>query len=356
MSQHFCKLYGTSAQITTDYTPYTKYLNMLLSNVAIGSSGTNDVQIDVSAQWHQEWWGKNKLPIYSNELNAQVGSRFFMNKGRVRWYKKLGSRRLLMDMRFDEEKKFLSVSSLFQKKEPRDSLRYKFTGKCEESAFFELTYYLVYFPLFWYLEAYKNVHPLHASAVQLGDRSFVFAGFEGVGKTTLALALVEYAKAKLLSDNLVLYGNNAITACPEALRIYRKSKLRLAQSQIKLINHFHADKDFYAIQSQETNPLPLGAIFIPRFSSDSGLKPISPQECTDTLLNINEMTGEMQHYSDFFSAASIMLPKEGLRETRRRDLLKILENTNCYFLDIDKSQSLKGQLENVVELCAKVRV
>ena len=68
-----------------------------------------------------------------------------------------------------------------------------------------LLYYLVYFPLFWWLERTRGWHLLHGAAVELEGRGLIVAGLPGGGKSTLMLALLAQEGARLLSDNLLFY-------------------------------------------------------------------------------------------------------------------------------------------------------
>jgi hypothetical protein len=50
--------------------------------------------------------------------------------------------------------------------------------------FTRLLYFLVYYPLFWWLEHQRDTHPLHAAAVETPMGGILLAGPSGVGKST----------------------------------------------------------------------------------------------------------------------------------------------------------------------------
>src|SRR5213076_3479277 len=77
-----------------------------------------------------------------------------------------------------------------------------------------LTYYAVYYPVWWQLEARGAAHPLHAAGVALDGCGLLLAGLPGSGKSTLATALAADG-LELLSDNLVLHDGGQIFGCFE---------------------------------------------------------------------------------------------------------------------------------------------
>ncbi|MCM8774254.1 MAG: hypothetical protein NC820_05930 [Candidatus Omnitrophica bacterium] len=79
--------------------------------------------------------------------------------------------------------------------------------------FFEITYPLVYYPIFWYLEYFKDTHCLHASAIKIGEKGIVICGLEGMGKTTLSLELSQELNGQFISDNLIFYDKTNIYSC-----------------------------------------------------------------------------------------------------------------------------------------------
>src|SRR5439155_936388 len=62
-----------------------------------------------------------------------------------------------------------------------------------------LTYYAVYYPVWWQLESRGAGHPLHAAGVAIGGRALVLAGLPGAGKSTLATSLLAVPGADVLA-------------------------------------------------------------------------------------------------------------------------------------------------------------
>ena len=92
-----------------------------------------------------------------------------------------------------------------------------------------LTYYAVYYPVWWHLESRAAGHPLHAAGVAIDGRALVLAGLPGAGKSTLAASLLTVPGAELLADNVVLHDGRQIYGCFEPVLLDEQTRAWLPQ-------------------------------------------------------------------------------------------------------------------------------
>jgi hypothetical protein len=328
-------LLGVQFQIQTDYPPYARYLKLHFG--ALLEVKNTAADISVNASWNKE--------TVSNHFAGydKVGGSIYQSKESLIWLKKLGSRRLELHLQLNQNQKKLTVNGIYHKKSPKDDLKYLF-GKNEQSLFFDLTYYYIYFPLFWYLEAFSGIHPLHASSLFINGKCIVLSGLEGIGKTTLALGLLSKPEAQLMSDNLIGYDAQGVRGCPEPIRLHEDGRKLVSHIAMTPMNDFKADKGFYQLETIITQSAQPVLVILPRFSEQTSLESITASRCADVLLNTNELTGELGKYDEFFSLLNLIDPIAGLREKRRKDLETLLSSADCYFLKMNRKDLLEQTL------------
>jgi len=88
----------------------------------------------------------------------------------------------------------------------------RFDKRNREIQFIVFTYYLIYYPLFYYLERYRNLFILHASAIEQENKGVILAGLGGIGKSTFCLGSLLLRDCNYSSDSLIFYNSQSIYA------------------------------------------------------------------------------------------------------------------------------------------------
>jgi hypothetical protein len=128
-------------------------------------------EINVKFLWFNDLDELNRsLPSYRISELDRISKHIFISNNKLAWMSFLRFEGLQLLFELIKEK--LYITAFFT-----DIHGYK---KEIESLFFNLTYYLVYYPLFWYLEIFKKVYLLHASAILLGKDGVVMGGWVDV--------------------------------------------------------------------------------------------------------------------------------------------------------------------------------
>ena len=149
----------------------------------------------------------------------------------------------------------------------------------EGKKYFDLTRYLVWFPVAWYLERMRGWEMLHASAVSDGERCVLIAGPGGAGKTTTCIGLMARAGMRLVSENLVFVDGERILPVPEPIRLTDESLALLGDSAGALQRYQTRGglkrKTMFSPPSDATpSGVKPAALFLTRFSRAGYAEPI----------------------------------------------------------------------------------
>jgi len=199
-----------------------------------------------------------------------------------------------------------------------------------------LTYYAVYYPVWWHLEARGLAHPLHAAGVALDGRGLLLGGLPGCGKSTLATALLGLPGAELLSDNVVLHDGVQIHGCFEPLLLDDTTRAWLTD-RVPLTpigrRHQYA-RDAYAV-AHRTGGVPLAAAVVVARARTTRLTPLPPGECARLLLAVNEAAKEVRRYH-ILAALFGLVERAALAhfEQRVAHLDRLLAGVPCYWLEV----------------------
>lgn len=100
-------------------------------------------------------------------------------------------------------------------------------GKLKRQLFHILIKQYVEQSLLWNLCTENSLYCIHAASIEKNDTITVFAGLNGVGKSTLALWLSRNKNSKLYSDNYLLIDESHAYLFPDAIRLSMQSLTEL---------------------------------------------------------------------------------------------------------------------------------
>lgn len=215
------------------------------------------------------------------------------------------------------------------------ALRWRHVPRLRRSRLSTLTYYAVYYPVWWHLEARGAAHPLHAAGVALDGRGLLLAGLPGSGKSTLATALAADG-LELLSDNVVLHDGGQIFGCFEPLLLDAATRAGLGP-RLPLTpvgrRHQYARDAFHA--PHRVGGVPLGAAVVLARGRETRLERLAPRECARLLAAINVAAKEVRRYH-VLAALLGLLERDALAhvEARVADLDRLLAGVPCYWLTV----------------------
>ena len=342
------QIQGIKIRLTTNYQAYYDYFRLHF-NKALMAFGPDKPKIEISAEWKMDLWGKHSPRLEKNDLLHAIGANTLIGEGRISAIRKVGKKRKLwLDYTLEKDRLILKAAS--HRKIIKDNMRYALLRQPQEPIFFELTYPLVYYPLFWYLETLKNTHILHASAVKMKNKCVFICGLDGIGKTTLALSLSKEPGCALFSDNLIFYDKDYVSPCYEPIRIHKADEKSLWEGRFRRINAFRTLKDFYEPLSFDPRLKERPDIaIIPFFGSGFSTRKIENAEFAQKALNINQLTAELGNYNEYACLLNLLVPQYDIWQERAKALQSLLGQARCFEITMRKEDGVERNMQRVRE-------
>ena len=220
--------------------------------------------------------------------------------------------------------------------------------------FFKLVYFIVYYPLAWYLQRTRGWGLVHASAVVLPEgRAVVLSGLGGVGKSTLGLALLETPGTRLLSDNLVFHDEERIYCCPEPVRLDDSALEGMPEGAGKpartgLPATAHPKPTYRVPQGRAAGSAAPGTVAFLRFAPRSGETPLDAGRAAEMLRAANDLAREIKDYRPF-SAVLAMIAAEagGPPAAPQASLERLLGGARCAIFAIGRGETIPRTLDRL---------
>ena len=278
-----------------------------------------------------------------------IGPSTFAGRGRMLTIRKVNKRRKVF---FDYKlaPKEISLNTVLRKKAFKDFIRYNLLSKAEEELFFTITYPALYYPLFWYLEYFRDTHLLHASAVDCNGQGVVICGLEGIGKTSLALSLLEDKNCRFLSDNLVFYDREKVYPCHELVRIHKGESERLWKGRFKRISEFKAAKNFYAPLDRCRKGISVDVFIFPQFARKFKVKEIPLSEAVNKAIILSNIPSELSNYSEYANLYNWLSAGFDPFTSRQKALSQVLTKARCYEVEMSKSEGIAKNSSRLKEI------
>ena len=337
---------GIAVSVTTNNRDYVTYLSEHFGSLFNEGDfqGTADVTSQVN--WFFDMTGKQSLTLPSTENSYQLGGSVTKTDDQLTWIKKIGSRRLRLTFSVTEKPVAVNIQALFHKKVLKDILKERLLGKNAYQTLFELTYHCIYYPVLYLLKRRNFFFPMHAASVFTPKGALVFAGFEGIGKSTLSLLLSQREGCRFMSDNLILYDKQKICGIPEPIRLH-KSKLVSFSDSLYKINKKKQLKDFFGVKDRYDKWSAPYAILTLSFASSFQCEELSADEIASYITSVDNLVGELVGFREFTSFANLLCPDVKSEERQQAVLQELLSKTRIFRVGIPKGVSPENTLNKI---------
>ena len=317
-------------------------------------SGENEKDADIvsSFEWHKEFLKKNPLKIDKTAGYDSIGPNIaFSRKGAsLRFLKKIHGRRFKVDFNISGGK--INQEFSCHKKIIKDFVD-GLKGKPRYMDLFEISYFLFYYPFFWFLENFKGIHPLHASCVDTPKGGIIIAGLPGSGKSVTSLALwSKHGGNKLISDNIVLYDRESVYACPEPIRLHDEGKKLIDDNRICRIDAVDKDacKGFYKINEGRKDKCKPVLFLLVGLSDEYNIEEMSPDSAAGMVFNQSLQGAEILNYFEYASLLNFLKPEKNLFKERIGALGNLFGNLKCFSFTISRNKPIDMTLDKILSL------
>lgn len=201
----------------------------------------------------------------------------------------------------------------------------------------------IHFPLFLLLRTEADIRIMHAAAVAREGKSVILAGYDGVGKSTLALYLCINCGFQYVADNFLLYDDTYVYPFAESARMNEDSLCALSLPFTG--NRIHGRVEFVPPLFVKDARLNISAVFFNSISNTDSIEAISKEQMKRYIMAMEDYLPEFIDYKYFLSVVSFV-----------RDLgYKSHESCLDGFLDRGRLYSLKkAGLTNMALMAGKV--
>lgn len=288
-------------------------------------------------------------PQKSSDLETTLVEKTRFQKAHSRWFsglEKIGRRVFRRGRRIYVEKcvDFPGVSFLVDRRTRALKMTVLagsgFAEKCRDvrTVFQSFPPYFCYYPAFWLLAQRKKIFPLHGGGVAYKKRGVIFAGLQGVGKSTLLLRMLRHPSARFLSDNVYLHNRNRVFACLETIRLDDAS-VRFIGGVDGILEATKAESDYgrrmYVVEQNKFTPgLKPHLMIVPSFAERTHLVRIAPNRAAQLCLNFNELALELRAYQQFVAPFNFFEDARDRYQDQYSVLMDFLKKLDIYELKI----------------------
>jgi len=343
------KMLDTKVRLILDDKEYYSYLSSIFQGYL---SSEKDVDITSAFGWQKEFLRKNPLRLKKIEGHDSIGPNIVLSRkdAVLRFLKKIHGRRFRVDFNLLGEK--INQEFFCHKKIIKDFVD-NLKGKPRYMDLFEISYFLFYYPFFWFLENFKGIYPLHASCVDTPKGGIIIAGLPGSGKSVTSLALwSKYGENKLISDNIVLYDRENVYACPEPIRLHDEGKEMIDDDRLARIDIMSKDacKGFYKIDKGRKDKCKPVLFLLAGLSDGYNIEGMSPDSAAGMVFNQSLQGAELLNYFEYASLLNFLKPDKNLFKERMEALTPLFKNMKCFSFVISRNKPLDLTLDKILAL------
>ncbi len=335
-----CRLHAVGLTLTSS--------NAAVVEVARDHLGAWTVDDAVAAQIDVRLtWGRALPPA---PALARLGRRLWLGEGRLRFSEIRLLPGLQMDVTWEDDR--LRIEAAYAWPDRRTRWLSKVAQSLRLRTYLSLVYYLLYFPLGWWLERERGWSLIHAAGLTHEGDGVVVAGLPGCGKSTFVWTALARPGWRILSDNLLFTDGEAIYACPEPLHVDARAQALGAVPAESVTTtgraYSHRREGFrIAAHRRAERATPTRVLFLRRGPRHER-RPLSPATALHRLWANDMLAQEWRAYQTGAAALHHLTPEIGNPERRWANLER-LSRLSCEELVAAEDAPLPSALYETLE-------
>ena len=329
MITNYVNILGFKIKLSTNSLMFNDFV-MKSSNLYDADSAIKKINIKI--HFNDKILNKKCNFNVNSKVTEYFGSEIYMNEDKLFW----DTRKLKILIKKDAKNIDIDAIATYRFDQ---KLRKIFNSNSEflYNMFIYVHRFAILYPILSLLS--NNSSLVHASAVydRIENKSILFIGLNGVGKSSLAFGISKTERYDLLSDNFVLINGKNMKIVPELLRLPKDINARIEKQKIigKANNKILLQNKQMSNKNYEVGKL----IFVSRDISpnQSAFTKLTNEHSFDLLSNLGSYLKEYEnhHYTSFFGV------KKNINDIENYQ--NLIKNTNSFKFKIgnEKNNILK---------------
>lgn len=351
------ELAGASFRFETDAAELAEYANCHLA--PLRAEAQSAPAVSAMVRWHEGQPDSKSRLAAELERCVRVDRDLYVGEGCLYWFRVDDLRDLQLRARWQNDRLEIEGDFYFRVGNGgwQDRVRRLLSPAQVEAMrrrrFTTLVYYLVYYPCWWWLEQMRDLHPVHAAGVELGDKVVLLAGASGVGKSTLSVALASRPGARFLSDSFVLQAGADVCAVPEPVLLDEWSRQWLggAAGGLQRIDYSYVlGRNGYRFpDDRRVATGRAGLLVFPRRAPEPSVRRLSPDQAHQRLSAADMIINDLRRYYAF-GAVLEQLAAGGLVAHREANIAKLTAEIPCYEMGLTPAATSEEVAESIANL------
>ena len=328
-------------ELSSSRKDFTDYLERIYGSLKTADD-KQEAHIVISVAWSKDPSDfKDRVLGQAERVWKRVGAQTYIAQKACLYNEKIDKRNTQIFLTERDQRLFFEIC---RKEKPLSD----FFRKDKEDQLREWVHYFVFFPLFFYGERFRGLHPLHAALAVFHGKNVVIMGLENTGKTSLTLEMARRENALLLSDNLCLYGGERVYPCHQPIKSRRGDNAMGRRHFQPASGTRH--REYYFPDA----PLPCGyapdLLILPCFAHSPFTKELSAVEAARFVFNANFLVSELKKYVSCAHIWNFALDAESFMTAQRDHLARLVSRCRCYQIGIGPRESVPQTVDRIQRL------
>ena len=337
-------IHGIKVKCSSNNSEFISYVNDHMSYFLTESNGNHNIETKI--------WFKKNINSNATMPSKKLGVNVYQDEEKLLYFEE----NLDVEASFSKNKMIINcqIDNSFKfKASIKKIIKFLLGRRVEKSHdFFILIRRLIIFPLFHYMENYRDTFLMHASAFKLDNKTVVMAGLANVGKSTSSLSATLDLKGKFISDNYLLFNKSKVFCFPELVRVSDEI-LDLIDNKNKLGKHLYVrgHRKLYALSPDKiVDSDKINSLVIPSLGKNCDYENITLEYAIDLIMSSNEYVNEF-HNTDFISIINRVYPRSySVLSNKIHALRDLLKDVPIYLVTLSLDKSPKENIEYIMNI------